>query len=100
MASTNKNTPQQRRCKDSDFVAQEKRVLKAFAEYPMTMKMASVMAKVDRANICRFIDKWKEQGRIFLLNKSRCPITKHPKVGFYTTDFELVKHLGKQSKLF
>lgn len=100
MANTNKNTPQQRQGKNSDFVAQEWRVFKAFAKQPMTMMMASKLAKVERANICRFVADWQRRDRIFLLYKSRCPITKHPRVGFYTTNIDLVKQLVNQTKLF
>lgn len=100
MANTNNNTPSQRRGKGKDFIAQETRVFRAFTKRPMTMMMASRLAKVERANICRFVAYWQQKGRIFLLYKSRCSITKYPKVGFYTTDFELVKKYRQQSKLF
>lgn len=93
-------TPLQRQLQDKGFISQKKRVFKAFSMFPMTMKMAELVSGVDRANICRFIAEWRENGRVCKIKTSICPVTKYPKVGFYTNDLELIKGLGIQSKLF
>ena len=51
----------------------------------MTMKMLSVRTGVDRANICRFVARLRETGKIFLVKKGLCLITKF-RAGYYTTD--------------
>ena len=87
MKNNFKNSPlHKRRDKDTHFWAQEKRVFEAFKGTPSTMLMVSVKTGILRGNICRFIAKWKRQNKIWKVRTGVCPISKNPKVGFYTTD--------------
>jgi len=49
------------------------------------MLMISKETGVLRANICRYVSKFRKKDKIKLMYKSICPITKH-RAGFYTTD--------------
>ena len=53
-----------------------------------TMKQVSVKTDIDRANICRFVGKWRKSNSIYLVKKGICPITKE-RAGFYTTNYDL-----------
>jgi hypothetical protein len=68
------------------FKGQMKRVYKAFSEKPKTMLEVSKETKVRRANICRYVAKWRKRDKIHVANYGVCPISKNKKVGFYTTD--------------
>jgi hypothetical protein len=68
------------------FQGQMTIVFEAFFEKPKTMKMVFIETGIDRSNITRFIAIWKNQGRICKVDTKECPVTKHPFVGFYTTD--------------
>ena len=70
--------------KDTKFISQKRKVLKAFSEYPKTMLMVSIETNVLRANICRFIAQWEKTNLIQLIEKKDCKISKH-KAGYYTT---------------
>jgi hypothetical protein len=74
--------------KDKDFKAQMKRVFEAFKRNPSTMLMVSIETGVLRANICRYVAVWEKQGKIHLLKRELCKISKHP-AGYYTTDTKL-----------
>lgn len=73
------------RHKDKYFLTQEKRTFVALFKQPKTMKMVEVETGIDRANVCRYIDVWKERNCIRVAKKGICPITKH-RAGFYTTN--------------
>lgn len=64
---------------------QEKRVFDAMYRRPVTMLMAAKETGVERANICRIVDALRRRGRIWLLYKMPCEITKD-RAGYYTTD--------------
>lgn len=74
--------------KDKNFEAQMKRVFEAFKRNPSTMLMVSIETGILRANICRYVAKWEKQGKIHLLKRELCKISKHP-AGYYTTDTNL-----------
>lgn len=82
---THSNTAQHnRRCKDKVFEAQIKATYKAF-KTPSTMLMVSVQTGILRANICRYVAILSKQGKIKLVSKGKCHISKH-QANFYTTD--------------
>ena len=71
------NNPNKRQVKDNDFEAQMKIVFKAFYEQPKTMLMVSDETGVLRANICRYVAKWRKFNRIEPVKTDYCKITKH-----------------------
>lgn len=74
--------------KYNDYTGQKKRVYKSFSERPKTMLEVAIETNILRANICRFIAKWKKQNKIELVKFGICPITKH-RAGFYYTGEEV-----------
>ena len=78
----------QRHSKDKHFQAQTRQVFKAFYKQPKTMLMAANETKILRANICRYVEKYRKSNSIRLVAKGICPISKH-RAGFYTTNPEL-----------
>ncbi len=60
-------------------------VLAAFRK-PKTMLEVSFETGILRSNICRFISKWQEQGKIVRVGSGICPVSKHG-AGFYTSNF-------------
>lgn len=73
--------------KYKDFKGQRKRVYKSFSERPKTMLQVAQETNILRANLCRYIAKWKKQNSIELVKFGICPITKH-RAGFYYTGKE------------
>ena len=74
--------------KDKHFQAQMQRVFAAFLRHPKTMLAVSIETDILRANICRYVAKWRKENRICIVRKGICPISKH-RAGFYTTNPEL-----------
>jgi hypothetical protein len=74
--------------KDKSFIRQMQKVFVAFHKQPKTMLMVSIETGILRANICRYVAKWKKENRICMVRKGICPISKH-RAGFYTTNPEL-----------
>ena len=74
--------------KYNDFTGQTKRVYKSFSERPKTMLQVATETNILRANLCRYIAKWKKQNSIELVKFGICPITKH-RAGFYYTGKEV-----------
>lgn len=74
--------------KCNDFTGQMKRVYKSFSERPKTMLQVAIETNILRANLCRYIAKWKKQNKIELVKFGICPITKH-RAGFYCTGEEV-----------
>ncbi len=79
--------------KNLSFNEQFKRLDFKFFQGCYTMKQVSILTKIDRANICRYISKRKKTNSIYLVKYGICPITKHSGVGFYTTNKELFHSL-------
>jgi len=73
---------------DKKFEAQKKIVFEAFLRNPATMLMVEVETGIMRPNICQYVSEWKKEGRIHLLKKDKCPISKQ-QAGFYTTNRDL-----------
>lgn len=80
--------------KGKDFTGQMKRVYRSFSERPKTMLQVATETNILRANLCRYIAKWKKQNKIELVKFGICPITKH-RAGFYTTNQTIIKNLQK-----
>lgn len=94
------NNPQYKgRNKDKEFKQQMKVVFEAFNKQPATMLMISRLTGIYRANICRYVAKYRKQGKIFLVYKGICPVSKH-KASFLTTNPELVQIIVEQLKFF
>jgi hypothetical protein len=85
--------------KDKEFKQQLKIVFEAFYSRPATMLMISKETGIYRANICRYVAKYRKQGAIFLIKKGLCPISKHP-ASFLTTNPELFTPIVEQLKFF
>ena len=91
MATNHQNSPvsfDKGQGKDKHFHTQMKRVFTALHNQPKTMLMVSSETGILRANICRYIGKWRKQNHIEIVNKGICPISKH-RAGFYTTNPDL-----------
>lgn len=92
----NTDTAQHKRqVQDTHFETQMKRVFIAFQEKPKTMLMVSFETGILRANLCRYIAKWRKRDKIAVVKKGICPITKFP-AGFYTTDKSLFPEVSQQ----
>ena len=72
-------------CKDNEneYFIQEQTVFISLKECPKTMKMVEVETGIDRANICRYIHNFREQGRVHVHHIGTCPITNYRKVSFW-----------------
>ena len=66
---------------DKDFSGQEQEAYEAF-DRPKTMLEVSLETGIFRANICRYMARWKKGDRIILDRYGLCPISKH-RAGFY-----------------
>ena len=82
--------------KDKHFQAQMERVFAALDRQPKTMLMVSIETGILRANICRYVAKWKKQNCIKIVRQGICPISKH-RAGFYTTNPELFQPIVEPS---
>ena len=78
-------------CKGSDsfakinFTTQPVLLMDTFYQGILTMKQASVETGIDRANICRRIADWRDQGTVYNCGKHICPVT-GGRASFYTTN--------------
>jgi hypothetical protein len=89
MANNQLNSPlHKRQGKSTQFQAQMERVFAAFKRQPSTMLMVSVETGILRANICRYVAKWKKSNSIHLFKQGLCKVSKH-RAGYYTTDTNL-----------
>jgi hypothetical protein len=88
MKNTDNNPLHKRQGKDKNFQGQMKRVFAALYRQPKTMLMVSVETGILRANICRYVAKWRKQNSIKIVRKGICPISKSNSVQFLTTNPE------------
>jgi len=75
------------------------KVFRAFYEFPKTMKEVDKETFIMRENICRYVRTLREQNRIALVGYRRCKVTRHRKVGIYTTNPDLFP-TSNQLKMF
>lgn len=69
------------------FQGQMKKVFAAFYKQPKTMLTVSIETGILRANICRYVAKWRKRNCIRVEKYGICPISKH-RAGYYTTNPE------------
>ena len=74
--------------KDS-YKSQYDKVLSAFST-PKTMLMVARETGIERANICRYVQRAVEIGVLFFVAYNLCAITLHV-AGYYTTDKSLIR---------
>ena len=72
----------------------------AFFSQPQTMKQVACTTGIDRSNICRYVASLRKESTIWLIRKGICPITRHPGVGFYSTNPKFVENQPQQLNLF
>jgi len=71
--------------KDKQIQGQMTKVFRAFSERPKTMLMVSIETNILRANICRYVAKWRKQNRIEVVKTGFCIVSKH-RAEYLTTD--------------
>ncbi len=96
--NTHYNSPNNRQGQDTTFDTQSTLVYRAFKEYPKTMLMVSIETGILRANICRYVARWRKSNRIESVKTDYCKITKHP-AGYLSTNPDLFPK-SNQLKLF
>ena len=90
--------PQAKVFSDKDnYKSQYSKVLEAFST-PKTMLMVARETGIERANICRYVQRAVEIGMLFFVAYNVCAITLHV-AGYYTTDKSLI-HRPMQLELF
>ena len=83
--------------KSTHFQAQMKRVFAALYRQPKTMLMVSIETGILRANICRYVAKWRKKDCIRIVKLGICPISKSTGVQFLTTNPELYPSIVEPS---
>ncbi|MDX9846656.1 MAG: hypothetical protein RBT74_06725 [Tenuifilaceae bacterium] len=73
--------------KGKHFTNQMQIVRGAWSSTPKTMLQVSKETGILRANICRYVAKWKRTNRIILHGFGLCPISKH-RAGYYSTNLK------------
>lgn len=71
--------------KDKHFQAQMRRVYAEFKRNPATMLMVAEKTGIYRANICRYVAKWRKQGKLWVSKIDCCKISRH-KAEYLTTE--------------
>ena len=92
------NPQHKRQGKDNVYKHQFETVYKEFFKEPQTMKMLSVKANIDRANICWYCRDLRKAERLAAVKKGICSITKH-KATYWTTNPDLFP-ISSQLKMF
>ncbi|WP_313029452.1 hypothetical protein [Soonwooa sp.] len=64
------------------------RIFDSLKQRPKTMLQVARETNIERANVCRYIDKFRKAKKVQLVRKGICPISK-ARAGFYTTDSNL-----------
>ena len=85
--------------KDTKKTPQTQLIYKALLERPKTMLEVSNETDILRANVCRYVSKWKKTNSIAVVRFGVCPISKHRKVQFLTTNEALFPQ-SRQLNLF
>ncbi len=74
---------------NKEFYNQMAKTYKAFhSNTPKTMLQVSIETGILRANLCRYVSKFRKSDKITLVRKGICPISKH-RAGFYSTKVEV-----------
>ena len=86
------------RHKDSQYLTDEQVVKMQFRKYPQTMLMASHATGIERADICRYIAKWRKTDSVAVVFKSRCKISKELNVQYFTTSPEMIEFVKNRKR--
>lgn len=86
------------RTKDKQIQAQMKKVFAALYRQPKTMLMVADETGILRANICRYVARWRKSKCIDVIKVGKCKITRY-KANYYTTNPKLFPK-AKQLKMF
>jgi hypothetical protein len=92
------NSPKHTQGKNSVFAAQMKIVFAAFRKAPKTMYMASVETGIERANICRYVAKWKRSQKLVIVKNDFCEISKY-RADYYTTAPDLFTKITPKGQM-
>ncbi len=98
MASHTTN-PLHKGCSKGTKVYQLAATFETFFQAPATMLQVAKLTDIERANICRYVARFRKQGSIAVVKKGYCPITQHM-AGYYTTNPALFPPIPKQLNLF
>lgn len=85
--------------KDKEFETQLKKVYDAFFTSAKTMKEVDLEIGVMRESICRHCRTLRLKGKLYLVTKRQCKVTRHSSVNAYTTNPEF-KPFFNQLNLF
>ncbi len=83
---------------DKQFQAQMEKVFASLYRQPKTMLMVSTETGIFRANICRYVSKWRKRNCVDIVKKDRCQISKH-RASYLTTNRQLFPK-SNQLKMF
>ena len=72
----------------------------AFFVKPSTMMEVARQIGCDRANVCWYLRDLRKAGRVWITRIGMCPVTRHRRVQFWTTNPKYVENLPKQLELF
>ena len=72
----------------------------AFYAKPSTMMEVARQVGCDRANVCWYLRDLRRAGRVWLIRKGTCPITRWDGVGFWSTNEKYAEGQPKQLELF
>jgi DNA-binding transcriptional regulator LsrR (DeoR family) len=67
------------------FQLQEAKAFKAFLGEPKTMLMVAVATGIERANICRYVARWRKRGQVTVDHYGLCQVTKY-RAGYLSTN--------------
>lgn len=84
--------------KDRKYLTDEQVVKLQFRKHPQTMLMASHATGIERADICRYIAKWRKTDSVVMVYKSKCRISKENGVQYFSTDPELIKYMKNKRR--
>ena len=71
--------------KDSN-INQLQRVYSTLFARPMTMYEVALTTGIERANVCRYVAELRKNNNIAVVRLGICPITRHDRVQFLTTN--------------
>ena len=72
----------------------------AFFGSPKTMMMVAREINCDRGNICWYVEDLREANALWLVRTGTCPVTRHTRVGFWTSNPALAPKIQNQPSLF
>lgn len=69
-----------------DNINQLQRVYSTLFARPMTMYEVALTTGIERANVCRYVAELRKSNNIAVVRLGICPITRHGRVQFLTTN--------------